>query len=74
MAKDKEQTDQPLEGQVLSPVYILAYKEGRRLFHTEYTDRQAMIGRIMLLIARRIEFRVEYRDQTEEEKAYYATL
>lgn len=74
MAKDTEKEVKLIEGEIFHPVYVLAYKEGRRLFHTEYHDKQAMIGRIMLLIARRIEFRVEYRDMSQEEKAYYETL
>lgn len=74
MAKDTEKEVKPLEGQIVRTVFILAYKEGRRLFHTEYHDKQAMIGRIMLLIARGVEFRVEYRDMSEEEKQYYETL
>lgn len=74
MAKDTEKEVTSVEVEKVGQVYVLAYKQGRRLFHTEYYDKQAVIGRIMMLLARNTEFRVEFRDMSEEEKAYYETL
>lgn len=71
MAKDTEEKVEVLEPKT---IYILAYKDGRRLFHAEYFSKEHVLDRIQMLMARKVEIRVEYRDMTGEERNYYATV
>lgn len=70
MAKDEEKKPEVMK----RPIYILGYKEGRRLFHAEYHSLEHTMDRCLLLAKRKIEFRVEYREMTNEEVEYYETL
>ena len=55
-------------------VFVLAFKDGRRLYFTEYHDYEQLRLKMLTLLNRRIQFRVEYRDLTEEEAKYYETI
>lgn len=72
MAKDEKQIEETIEPRKV--IYILGYKDGRRLFHAEYFSKVHVLDRCAVLMARQIEFRIAYREMDEVEEAHYETL